>query len=211
VLHLVCLSKIYALGGDADAAAAFAAEAIEVADLTRRPYDLAYARVAEGFHHFMLDDHAAAVGAFETGLGFCRGAGIALLVSSIARYLGRSYVAVGRVDDASRLLDEALEQSSANGLVAFRAWCQLGRAHTQRADVDRAAATFTATMHLARQHGYRPVEAQAMHGLGVLGSPDNAASEAWLRQSLQLSDALGLRPLATATRRALATRRVRST
>jgi class 3 adenylate cyclase/tetratricopeptide (TPR) repeat protein len=210
VLHLVCLSKTYALGGDADAAAAFAAEAIEVADQTRRPYDLAYARVAEGFHHFMLDDHDAAVVAFEAGLAFCRGAGIALLVSSIARYLGRSYVAVGRGEDARALLAEALAQSSTHGLIAFRTWCAAGLAHTHLPDVESSAAHFTSTMHLARQHGYRPVEAHAMHMLGVLGPRDGpmsqAASEAWLRQSLQLSEALGLRPLAAVTSRELAAR-----
>ena len=201
VLHLVCLSKTYALGGDAEGAAAFAAEAIEVADQTRRPYDLAYARVAEGFHHFMRDDHDAAVAAFETGLGFCRGAGIALLVSSIARYLGRSYVVVGRADDARALLDEALEQSSAHGLIAFRTWCEAGRAHSHLPDVDTSVAKFTETMHLARRHGYRPVEAHAMHMLGVVGPRDGAV--AWLRQSLALSESLGLKPLAKAARRAL--------
>jgi hypothetical protein len=65
-------------------------------------------------------------------------------------------------------------------------------------------------MLLARQHGYRPVEAHAMHMLGVLGPRDSpashAASDAWLRQSLQLSEALGLRPLAAATRGELARR-----
>ena len=207
VLHLVCLSKTYALGGDADAAAAFAAEAVEVADLTRRPYDLAYARVAEGFHHFMLDDHAAAVAAFETGLGFCRGAGIALLVSSIARYLGRCYVAVGRHEDARALLAEALEQSSAHGLIAFRAWCEAGFAHTHLPDVASSMAKFKSTMTLARQHGYRPVEAHAMHMLGVLGPRDSsqarADAEAWLRQSLRLSESLGLKPFAVAVRRDL--------
>ena len=208
VLHLVCLSKTYALGGDSDASAAFAAEAVEVADLTQRPYDLAYARVAEGFHHFMLDDHAAAVRSFETGLGFCRGAGIALLVSSIARYLGRSYVAVGRDEDARALLDEALDQSAAYGLIAFRTWCEAGDAHAHRAEPGRSLGKFVATMILARQHGYRPVEAHAMHMLGVLGPRDSAqaraAVENWLRQSLALSVSLGLRPLAAAARRDLA-------
>jgi class 3 adenylate cyclase/tetratricopeptide (TPR) repeat protein len=210
VLHLVCLSKTYALGGDVDAAAAFAAEAIEVASQTRRPYDLAYARVAEGFHHFMLDDHDAAVAAFETGLGFCRSAGITLLISSIARYLGRSYGAVGRGADARALLGEALEQSSAHGLIAFRVWCLAGLAHTHLPDVDASVAEFTSTLHLAREHGYRPVEAHAMHMLGVLGAGDSlasqTASEASLRESLRLSQSLGLRPLAAATTGELARR-----
>jgi tetratricopeptide (TPR) repeat protein len=155
----------------------------------------------------MLDDHAAAVAAFETGLGFCRGAGIALLVSSIARYLGRCYVAVGRHEDARALLAEALEQSSAHGLIAFRAWCEAGFAHTHLPDVASSMAKFKSTMTLARQHGYRPVEAHAMHMLGVLGPRDSsqarADAEAWLRQSLRLSESLGLKPFALAVRRDL--------
>jgi hypothetical protein len=65
-------------------------------------------------------------------------------------------------------------------------------------------------LHLAREHGYRPVEAHAMHMLGVLGAGDSlasqTASEASLRESLRLSQSLGLRPLAAATTGELARR-----
>jgi hypothetical protein len=110
---------------------------------------------------------------------------------------------VDRSEDARALLAEALEQSTAYGLIAFRSWCAAGLAHTHLPDVESSVAQFTSTLELARQHGYRPVEAHAMHMLGVLSARESSASEAWLRGSLQLSEALGLRPLAAATRRAL--------
>ncbi|MDQ2803633.1 MAG: hypothetical protein M3Y41_13495, partial [Pseudomonadota bacterium] len=208
VLHLVCLSKTYALGGNADAAAAYAADAVEIAEETRRPYDLAYARVAEGFHHYMLGDHDSAVAAFEIGLDVSRSSGIALLVSSIARYLGRSYAVVGRREDAHDLLAEALEQSATHGLVAFRAWCEVGLAHAHLPDVAVSLPLFEGALALARRHGYRPVEVHAAHMLGLLCPRDShyerATAAEWLRQSLRLSEHLGLRPHAALVRYDLA-------
>jgi class 3 adenylate cyclase len=208
VLHLVCLSKTYALGGDFESAAALAAEAIAIADETRRPYDLAYSRVAEGFHHFMRDDHDAAVAALERGLEFSRSAGIALLVPSVARYLGRSYALVGRRDHAHALLVEAIEQSTAHGLVAFRAWCEAALAHTYLPDVSKAIEAFTDALELARGHLYRPVEVYAMRMLGVLQSrgpeQDRDRAQDWLTRSMELAEKLGLRPQLAEAQRDLA-------
>jgi tetratricopeptide (TPR) repeat protein len=132
--------------------------------------------VAEGFHHYMLGDHEAAVIAFEIGLSVARASGIALLISSIARYLGHCYAAMGRHQDAHDLLAEALGQSSKHGLVAFRVWCELGSAHAHLPDVAAALPRFTAALDLARRHGYRPVETRAAHMLSVLSEAGRSAA-----------------------------------
>jgi len=209
VLHLVCLSKTYALGGQFQEAAALAAEAIAVADDTRQPYDLAYSRVAEGFHHFMRGDHDSAVAALEQGLEFSRSGGIALLVSSVARYLGRSYAVVGRRDHAHALLAEAIEQSTAHGLIAFRTWCEAALALAHLPDVPKAIAAFSDVLELSHGHLYRPVEVYALRMLGVLLSDgpeqDRERARDWLNRSIALADKLGLRPQMAEAQRDLAT------
>jgi tetratricopeptide (TPR) repeat protein len=200
VLHLVCLSKTYALAGDAISSEAYAAEARDIAEEIKRPYDLAYARVAEGFHYYMLGDHESAIVAFETGLDICRSSSIALLVSSIARYLGHSYAAMRRPEAANALLAEALAQSEAHGLIAFRVWCELGRGHAALPDRATALQRFTNALALARQHGYRPVEAAASRMLGLL-APRQAGTDQpnavdHLRHALALAEQFGWQPWA---------------
>jgi class 3 adenylate cyclase/tetratricopeptide (TPR) repeat protein len=199
VLHLVCLSKTYAMGGQAEAAVAIAQEALAIAEETRQPYDLAYARVAEGFHHYMLRDYGAGAAAFEIGLGVCRASGIALLISSIARYLGHCYAALGRRDEAHALLEEALAQSSTQGVVAFLTWGEAGSGHAHLPDRKNALPRFERAFTLAREHGYRAIEAHAAHMLGLHAPRESAAAQAHaagrLRHALQLAQRLKLRPL----------------
>jgi class 3 adenylate cyclase/tetratricopeptide (TPR) repeat protein len=205
VLHLVCLSKTYALAGDPILAASYAAEARDVAEAVRRPYDMAYARVADGFHHYILGDYAAAVAALEAGLEISRSNDIVLLISSIARYLGHSYAALGQRDAALTLLHEALAQSHTHGLVAFRIWCEFGLAQAHLPDASAALPRFEGALALARHHGYRPVEAMALHMLGLLGPRDSQIERAItaerLQQALSLAEQCGLRPLAAQVRR----------
>jgi class 3 adenylate cyclase/tetratricopeptide (TPR) repeat protein len=205
VLHLVCISKTYALAGEPLLAASFAAEARDIAEAVRRPYDLAYARVADGFHHYILGDYPAAVTALEAGLETSRSSGIMLLVSSIARYLGHSYAALGRRQEALALLNEALAQSQAHGLVAFRVWCELGLAHAYLPDAAAALPRFEGALALARQHGYRPVEAMALHRLGLLGEAraERQMAAERLQKAVSLAEQCGLRPLAAQVRRTL--------
>ncbi len=204
VLHLVCLSKTYALAGEPILAAAYAAEARDIAEAVCRPYDLAYARVADGFRYYIIGDHAAAVAALEAGLEISRSNGIMLLVSSIARYLGHSYAATGRHEQALALLHEALAQSEAHGVVAFRVWCELGLAHATLPDKAAALSRFDGALALARHYRYRPVEALALHNLALLAPRETqtecAVAAERLQQALLLAEQCGMRPLAAQLR-----------
>ena len=111
VLYFVCLSKTQALAGDFDVAAPIAAEASAVAVATGRPYDLASARVAAGFLDMVRGAADAAAASLEAALRTARDNGIALLVPSIARYLGRTWALRGRMDEADALLAEAVAQT----------------------------------------------------------------------------------------------------
>jgi tetratricopeptide (TPR) repeat protein len=149
------------------------------------------------------------VAALEQGLEFSRSGGIALLVSSVARYLGRSYSLVGRRDHAHALLAEAIEQSTAHGLIAFRTWCEAALALAHLPDVAKAIAAFTDVLELSHGHLYRPVEVYALRMLGVLLSDgpeqDRERARDWLNRSIALADRLGLRPQLAEAQRDLAT------
>jgi tetratricopeptide (TPR) repeat protein len=155
--------------------------------------------VAEGFHYYMLRDYAAAATAFDIGLAVCRSAGIALLISSIARYLGHCYAALGRRDEAHALLAEALEQSTTQGVVAFLTWGEAGSGHAHLPDHMAALPRFERAFHLAHTHGYRAIEAHAAHMLGLHTPRDTPAARARamerLRHALTLAQRLNLRPL----------------
>lgn len=207
VLYLVCLSKTHALLGEFETAEAVAAEASAVAEGTKRPYDLSYARVASGFLHLVRGAPGNAAEVLEAALHTARENGIALLVPSIARYLGRAWGELGRAEEAEALLAEAVAQTERQDLRGLRAWCSLalGAAQAGR-EPGAAAATLAATLELARRHGFRPVEAQALRLLGGL-ERDAALAEQHLRAAACLAEAVGMRPEQAAALRDLTARR----
>jgi len=203
VLTLVCLSKTLALTGRIGESLALAAEARGIAEETRRPYDRSYAHLAEGYARLLGGDAAAALGPLEQALCQARAAEIALLVPSIARYLGRAYAAAGRHDAAEALLDEALALTTTQGLVGLTAWCKLALGETRLARGAEAAAVLAEALALAERHGYRPAAAQAHR---LLGRVHGAArrehdAQAALDRAIALADSLGMHPEAAAARR----------
>jgi tetratricopeptide (TPR) repeat protein len=155
--------------GRFDRAFEIAREAQQVANDTALPYDLSYARLAEGFTLFMRGSHPDAVIALEDSLSISRAAGILLLQPSVARYLGRAYAHCGRLQDAHALLDEAIGITKQQSLVGLTAWCSTARgvAHLI-ADSSESEQALQEAFDLAHRYGYHPVEVHALHALGCL-------------------------------------------
>ena len=207
VLTLVALSKTHAMLGEFDRALALGAEARAIAADTQRPYDVAYATVAPGFAYMMQDAPDEAVEVMEEGLEVARGAGILLLLPSIARYLGRAYAAAGPAEKGVALLDEALALTRDNRLTGLTAWCSAALGHAHMAgDMARAEAALTEALAIATEHGYAPVQAQALRALGELHlrAGDAGAAEAALRQAVTLTAGMRMRPDLAAAHRLLA-------
>lgn len=182
VLLLTCLSKTYALQGDFERAFALAEENIDIAEETRKPYDLSYARLAKGFAHLLSNEPTEAIVVLEAALAAGRAAQIDILIPSVARYLGRAYVQTGRVAEAQGLLVEALRTARASDMVMLIAWLGIAgaQAHAQAGDDAAARTALSDSLALSRMHGFRPSEA-----LGLLlraeldlgrGAADAAAS-----------------------------------
>ncbi len=194
VLLLVCLSKTRAITGAFDAALALQREAEAIAAATGRPYDRSYASLAAGFLLFERDDAAGAVLALGAALEGARGNGIALLVPSVARYLGPALVATGRHEEARALMAEALRVAEARGLVGLSAWCRLGWAGALPPGDPAALAAATEALALATRHGYRPIEAQGLRLLARLRRHDGREAASLLRRASALAARLGMEP-----------------
>jgi class 3 adenylate cyclase/tetratricopeptide (TPR) repeat protein len=200
LLHLVCLSKTYAIRGEFGKAFATIEEARQVADETRRPFDMCYARVGKGFCLLLHEEAVAAVGELEEALRLARTNDIALLIPSSMRYLGPAYAMTGRVAEANDLLQEAIERTKAHGLIGMRIWSSAALASVQVTStvIPKAIETLLGTLELADQYGFRPVRAQLMRLLGNLhekgGNGPADRAEEWYRSGIQLSCELGMRP-----------------
>jgi len=197
VLTLVALSKTHAMLGEFDPALALATEVQAIAAETQRPYDIAYASVAPGFAYMMQGMHDDAAAVMEDGLLVARQAGILLLLPSIARYLGRAHAAAGQAAKAHALLDEALALTRGQRLIGLTAWCSaaLGHAHMD-GDAALAEAALQEALAIAAEHGYAPVQVQALCALSELRlrAGDAAGAEASLRESVALAEGMGMRP-----------------
>ena len=175
MLTLVALSKTHAMLGEFAPALAHAAGAQAIAAETQRPYDVAYASVAPGFAHMMQGAHDDAVAVMEEGLRVARGAGILLLLPSIARYLGRAHAAAGSAEKAHTLLHEALSltrrrRCRADGLVQR---CPGSHPHGWKHSPGQGRAP--GALAMATDHGYAPVPAQTLRALGELRLRDGDA------------------------------------
>jgi class 3 adenylate cyclase/tetratricopeptide (TPR) repeat protein len=210
VLHLVCLTKTYAICGELAKAGAAIAEARRTADEIRKPFDIIYSRVGKGFHLLLQDQPLEAVTELEEALRLARAGDIALLIPSSMRYLGRAYVLTGRLGDARELLREALERTTAQGLLGMRLWSSAAMALVQlrSSAITEARETLFATLELARQYGFRPLQANLMRLIGNLhdwgGERQPDVAEPWYRRAIVLADELGMRPEAAQARRDIA-------
>jgi tetratricopeptide (TPR) repeat protein len=143
---------------------------------------------------------AAAVSALEAGLALTREWGIGLWLPTVAASLGAAYVAVGRVNEAVRVLEEAVEQErrmkrvgshSARLVALSEAYLAADRPHD-------AGATSARALELARAHGERGYEAAALRALAAVDAATGQldAARARYADAIALARALELAPLA---------------
>jgi class 3 adenylate cyclase/tetratricopeptide (TPR) repeat protein len=198
VLHLVCLSKTHAMTGQFNKAFDAINEAGRIAEETRRPFDISYCGVGKGFYLLLHDEPLAAVKELETALQLARSNDISLLIPSAMRYLGPAYALTHRLIDANDLLHEAIERTTAHGLLGMRIWSSaaLGAVQTSSAAIDKARQTLLNAFELAEQHRFRPVQAIVMRSLGILHEKcgDSETAEQHYRRAILLSDELGMQP-----------------
>jgi tetratricopeptide (TPR) repeat protein len=120
----------------------------------------------------------------------------------MARTLGAAYTMAGRVADAVPLHTQAMEQSMGTETVVYQALgrLSLGQAQLLAGHLEEANALAERALTQACERRERGDQAYALRLLGEIAvhrEPlDGASAEADYRQALDLSEELGMRPLA---------------
>ena len=142
-------------------------EAIQTALESNHPYSIVYAYYGVGVLFLIKGDFDKAIPVLERGLKVCQDAEIPVHRPLIDSCLGSAYASVGRLDEALRFLDRAVEDAAwmrrMGGQALRMAWVSEAYMLAGRTDV---------------------AEALARRGLEVSGKSKDKGSRAWLLQIL---------------------------
>jgi len=189
-----CLSEL----GEFSEAIARADEGTRIAEMVDQPWALAMAYWGVGYLHCRKGELDKAIAALEPLVGLCRDGNLPMLHPIAASLLGHTYALRGRVSEALPLLDEAMEQAAAEGMMMFYvAW--LGEGYLLGGRADEATKFARRALDLAREHKGRGCEAHAVWLCGEIASrrdpPDAEQADASYHQAMALAEELGMRPL----------------
>jgi tetratricopeptide (TPR) repeat protein len=193
-----CLAEL----GEFAAGRAMAEEAVEIAEVTKRPLDLLYALRAGDLLSLRKGDVATRIAALERGLDLCRAEDLAS--SSIFPWatsaLGYAYALSGHHHEALPLLLQSeawlASHESARPSLYF-GW--LSEAYLLTGQPEKAATLAESSLDGARARRARGYEAWALRLLGEIAArrdpPGREIAEAHYRAALRLAGELGMRPL----------------
>jgi tetratricopeptide (TPR) repeat protein len=205
-----CLVWALAERGDFADAVRVSDDAIAIAESIGDPLNIMVACSGLGVLRWRQGEWIAAIEALERAMRLIRESHIALWLPRVASTLGATYAAVGRLDEATALLQEAVDQATAMHLVSGRSMLMaaFGDACLRALRLSEAHEFGLRALELARAHGERGHEAWALKLRGEVDlrrpSADVEEAAKSLREGLTLSEELGMRPLAAQTRIVLA-------
>jgi tetratricopeptide (TPR) repeat protein len=170
-------------------------EGLRIAEAVAHPGSLIWAYYGIGALALRQGDLPRALLLLERAVGLCQDASLPLWAPTMAAALGTAYALSGRVVDALRLLERAVEQDIYYGLRIVR----LGEAYLLAGRLEDAHALVEGALALARAHQERGNEAYALRLLGDIAAhrhlQDVEQAEAYYQQALTLAEELGMRPL----------------
>jgi tetratricopeptide (TPR) repeat protein len=194
---LVCLSQVGAFAEGQ----AMSADVLRLAEATAHPFCRVVASFGVGQLSLQKGDLAQAIAVCERSLAVCQTHDLRDWLPEFAARVGYAYALAGRLPEALRLLEQAIEQSAALRGGApfpdFVVWW--GEAYLFAGQLDEAYTQAQRGLELSRAHQERGDEAYALRLLGEIathGEPLLAEpGEAYYRQALALAAELGMRPL----------------
>jgi tetratricopeptide (TPR) repeat protein len=190
--------------GAFDAANSYLAEAQRAAETTQHAYSRLIAWTLIGLVWIRRGRLARAVLPLERGLEACRKKHLTVWLPIPLSLLGLAFVRLGHVHEGLRLLEDGVALSRELGIRAYLAAWLVNLAEGLLADAqyERAHETARQALDMARAHGERGHEAQALHVLGDIAArgvpPDPVEARARYEDALRLAGELGLRPLVAA-------------
>ena len=134
--------------------------------------ELAWVDLIRGACRHDVGDYAAAGELLRSALERARRLGTGQPLGQALTLLGRFHLMRGEIEDARRLLDEALEESEARGMTAFVPWPESFRGELDLVigDVSSAEARFEHAFALGCQVGDPCWEGISLRGLGLVGA-----------------------------------------
>jgi tetratricopeptide (TPR) repeat protein len=203
------LSLSYTNLGQFDQALRCGREALMIAHEAQRPIDLAYCHYRIGLALLMKGDLPDAIESLEQGLTHCRVSCFGWLLPRLAAALGYGYALSGQISRAPPLLEEAITQAKASGMIMAEALATawLAKVDALAGELDVAAIGGRYALDLAQRYGYWHIEALSLRVLGTIdaerGGAHTGDAERQLREALALADKRGFRPQAAHCRLAL--------
>jgi tetratricopeptide (TPR) repeat protein len=186
-------------------------EALHIAEVAQYPANLVTAYRGIGQSSLRQGDLHQALPVLERAAGLCADAELPFHFSLLAPTLGAAYVLCGRVDDAVRLLERVIEQTTSSGIMGVQAplLFTLGEAHLRAGRLGEARPFAVHALEYVRTYQQRGHEAYALRLLGDLAAhhdpPEVAEADTSYRQALALAEELGMRPLQAHCHRGLGT------
>ena len=95
-------------------------EGLHIAEAVKHPVSLVHAYRGVGQPYLRQGDLHQALPVLERAVGLCEEADLPFHFSLLAPALGAAYVLCGRVDEAVRLLERALEQATSSSTMPIR-------------------------------------------------------------------------------------------
>jgi tetratricopeptide (TPR) repeat protein len=184
---------------------------LRIAEAVNHPVSLVSAYRGVGHLALRQGNLHQALPLLERAAGICEDMELPFHFSLLAQTLGAAYVLCGRVDEAMRLLEPVLEQTTVSGRMNVQAplLSTLGEAHLRAGLLEEASTLATRALEHARTYQGRGNEAYILRLLGEVAvhrdPPEVEEADASYRQALTLAEELGMRPLVAHCHRGLGT------
>jgi tetratricopeptide (TPR) repeat protein len=180
---------------------AVAEEGVHIAEVVQHPVSLVSAYRSVGLLSLRQRALHQALPRLERAAAICQEADLPFHFSLLAPTLSTAYVLCGRVDEAVRLLEQVIEQTTASDRMGSQALLlsALGEAHLHAGRLEEATTRAVLALEHCRTRQERGHEAYALRLLGDIAMhrepPEVAEADASYRQALTLAEALEMRPL----------------
>jgi tetratricopeptide (TPR) repeat protein len=186
--------------GEFDEGVALGEEGIRIAEEAGHPFSLVTICFGLGALHLRRGDLSRAADLLDRSLGLSRRWEYRSWFPPVASLLGltRTLTGTGIVDEGLQLLEQAVEEAEAMGLVGrqgFR-FASLAEGYLRAGRTEEANRLTRRALELSREKHERGSEAWTLRLLGEIGTHEGSErAEDDYRQTAKLAEELGMRPL----------------